>query len=177
MQQEKRKSSTPYNTITLPRWMLVLLFITPLVIALVIYINWNNIYFNKNKGFEVSPPFNLQFQTNFDMQDSLVDLDSQQKHWNIVYLAPKKCDFKCQQRKNNLAKGFKTFNNKQDKVQLFSTLSPLVKLYNNSKYQALILKEDNLIITDPDNKILMYYEPNTSVNMVLKDLRNFLAIN
>jgi peroxiredoxin len=159
----------------LPAWLLFLLFVAPLIIALIIYVNWNNIYFSKNKGVSVIPPFNLQFQASFDMKDKLIKMDDQQKHWNIVYLAPRVCTKSCKQRKTNLAKMHQKLGNKQTNVALFSTQSSLTKIYNNSKYQALILKENNLLITDPNNKVVMYYESNAAINRILADVKKLLA--
>ena len=176
MQYNKIKTFPLHNQlIMLPAWLLFSLFIAPLLIALVIYINWNNIYFSKNKGVSVTPPFNLQFQISFDMKDKLVKIDDNQKRWHIVYLSPRACTKRCQQRKVNLAKMHQKLGNKQSNVALFATQSSLTKLYNNSKYQALILKEGNLLITDPNNKVVMYYETNTATNKILSDVKKIIA--
>ncbi len=174
----KKRTFVPIHAqlITLPTWVLLLLFVAPLFIALIIYINWNNMYFAEcNKGIHVSPPFNLQLQAHFDIKDALIHVDPTAKHWNAIYIAPIKCSKSCQQRKDNLAKMYEKLGHKHHNIDLFAIPSPLVKIYNNSRYQALLLKENTLFITDPNNEVVMYYDANTTTARILKDLTKLLT--
>ena len=179
MEDKNNKPASAKSTlIKFPTLVLVLMFVAPLLIALVIYINWNNIYFaENNKGIRVSPQFNIQLQSHFDMQDTLINIDPQIKNWNIVYLSPKKCDKYCQQRKANLIAMYKHLKSKYNNVSLIATPSQLVKIKNHSRYQALLIRDNNLIITDPEDKVVMCYESHTSTARILKDLRQLIVNN
>lgn len=174
MQPNKIPTAPAYAPlIILPTWLLLLLFVAPLIIALTIYINWNYIYIAKQKTKPSSQALTIQAVTFFDINDRPISLPPAKPQWSIIYLTPEICKQNCYTTKTTLTKIHDQLGKLQPKVALVTTPSSLVKVDNIHKYQTVIVKAGNILITDPNNQVISYY-PRASTQ-ILKDLQHLLT--
>jgi cytochrome oxidase Cu insertion factor (SCO1/SenC/PrrC family) len=85
--------------------------------------------------------------------------------WQLVYVAPIKCDNKCLQRKQELLKLHALLREDSSRVQLLSI--------NNSKL-APFKNTGEILLIDPQGTYIMYYDTNAEPSVILKDLMRLL---
>lgn len=147
-------------------YLLVLVFIGPLLAAQLLYAFRNHFRFNTlETGMLLSPPIPAQTLPGF--KKAFLG------KWQLIYLKPYPCDLRCQNAMPPLEQIYRALGKEKNRVEYRH-----IDFQNNSSSQEISpLKSGDCVLVDPAGWLMMQYTPEASPRGIAKDLRRLLSLS
>lgn len=180
-------------------YMLIAVFVVPLLIAIVMYSMRGHMSISapKSHGSLIHPAQPIE-QLNFVANEKNMTLDEFQGKWTYVLFVDQSCNLECEAalfkiRQSRLATGREvnrvqsflmhsqnaefTSNDIQSRFSAikFSTLKNLV--ISDEVQNKEVLKSGNIYLIDPNGNLMMKYDDSATSKGLLKDIKKLLKIS
>ena len=84
-------------------------------------------------GTTITPTFKIALDKKFKVDDYPITEQAANNSWHLVYLVPQRCNSVCQAFKEKLAKLEYKLHNLEPHIDVLTTPSSLVKIYDNER--------------------------------------------
>lgn len=147
-------------------YLLVLVFVGPLLAAQLLYAFRNHFTFNTlETGTLLSPPISAQTLPGFEKAFL--------GKWQLIYLKPQSCDLHCQNTSPPLEQIHRALGKEKNRVEYRS-----IAFQNPSGAEKKpTLQSGDCILIDPAGWLMMQYSPEANPRGIVKDLRRLLSLS